>query len=1279
MDELLPLPINAGISSVGIEALNEEKLITTNDYLLMLDTSDGLNKKIQRNNFQASSAVLSSIENLAYAGNELIYSVSASTFGRSSVSSTGRSLVSQSGTSAMRSYLGLTINTDVQAYSAELKSLANTLPTTVENDFVYKNSSGTYSARNISSYVQTNLFNKTSANEIVNLLSAVSYSSAVDNRLVRFDGTDGTIKSSTATLDNSGNLSGIVNLTLTGTLNNVTTDELSQLENIGATTISATQWGYLGALNQSLTTNADATFNSVSTSGLNMNSNKVINVANPTNANDATNKSYVDALVGTGITALEEARCATTTNLSANYTTAGRGRLTATANGAINIDGVDLSLTDRVLVKDQTTVVQNGIYVVIVEGNESTPYQLERSLDFYSGVQPISNSFVFVTEGTIHINSGWLLQGTVTTIDTDDVDFAQYSASLNAGSALSISGNSYNVSYDDTTIGVNGFDQLEIKAPISITYGGTGVTNFSSGSRVIASNASNTALEATSLDPSNIVDLTSGQTLTNKTMNSATNTITADALHDKTGAKISINNTASALTEYLKVTSLAPLQAEWANITGLDANGIDIHGTTAETTNDNADEIIIYDATAGANRRMTRLNFLTGITSVLPSGNSNVLRVSQDGNGDYTTISAAITASSTGATIFVYPGTYTENITISNELCIHGVLSPCHTIIAGTGTTARVTFAGTGNLQSLTVYCPATGTNPAIDCTGLTSAHIAQLNSVSIHGQGGSGSGVKGAGSGMLKISRDLIHYTGVINNALLEITSGTCLTTNLVTQGGSTIDVVKITGGSTEVLSFLTNDSTDYSSTDLIDISAGSLIFHSSVISTENIPFTNGAHISGDGITLELTASGIFGDTYDVLIDPALTGTGTTFHGTSRFRRERLSFPPAFPQNAIINILFTDDGTLDDPGTVMVGELSVGHPFAPRATHLGEGNSSITGMKVTAYDGTATYVDYTTEASSKTGSTFTAFSSLTAGHLYIGNQIRQFSGIFTDITTALSGGSFIYEYWNGSAWTEFAISTVGATAPYTNYTYNSLHNVEQQNIRFNNAINSTWATIDVNGTTAYWIRLRITSAVTTSPVLQRIKQHVNHSKINTDGFVEYFGNAQPIAHDTQFTEYDLSGSSPSDTTINISTNVTMVVPDKLFVGNALDGRIYQYHYDNNMDTSKALTIRVDWCMADSKTGPVELEILLIKGISQGVNIDNGTLTELSSKQITSIDTDQTGILQQTSFSMSISDISTETNGLIVLRRDARGTNPADDNAGDIKVFGIHVEYTRWR
>jgi hypothetical protein len=99
----------------------------------------------------------------------------------------------------------------------------------------------------------------------------------------------------------------------------------------------------------------------------------------------------------------EDCVVATTANLAATYNS-GAMTLTATSNGAISIDSVSLSLNNRILVKDQSTGSQNGIYTVTTVGSAGAPYVLTRASDFNTTLDAKGFYWVFISSGTA--NSG---------------------------------------------------------------------------------------------------------------------------------------------------------------------------------------------------------------------------------------------------------------------------------------------------------------------------------------------------------------------------------------------------------------------------------------------------------------------------------------------------------------------------------------------------------------------------------------------------------------------------------------------------------------------------------------------------------------------------------------------------------------------------------------------------------------------------------------------------------------------------------------------------------
>jgi hypothetical protein len=122
------------------------------------------------------------------------------------------------------------------------------------------------------------------------------------------------------------------------------------------------------------------------------------------------------------------------------------------------IDGVTLATGDRVLLKNQSTGSENGIYVVQASG------AAVRASDFQTG-DVSSLAFVFVEEGTSNAQNGYILTNTGSiTVGSTALTFTQFSGAgqITAGTALTKSGNTLNVGVDNKTIQVSS-DALRLK------------------------------------------------------------------------------------------------------------------------------------------------------------------------------------------------------------------------------------------------------------------------------------------------------------------------------------------------------------------------------------------------------------------------------------------------------------------------------------------------------------------------------------------------------------------------------------------------------------------------------------------------------------------------------------------------------------------------------------------------------------------------------------------------------------------------------------------------
>jgi len=184
---------------------------------------------------------------------------------------------------------------------------------------------------------------------------------------------------------------------------------------------------------------------------VNLNNQKITNLATPQSANDATNKAYVDNAVS-GLTWKESAHLLAASNIA----------LTGT-DGTLVIDGHDaLTSADvgyRILLTGQTITSQNGIY----EYTESSgTYTLVRSTDADT-YQELIGASILIKEGTLYAGTGWVQSSHYLT-DFTGQTWVQFSggAAYSAGAGLTISGTTFNVGTASTTRIVVNDDNIDL-------------------------------------------------------------------------------------------------------------------------------------------------------------------------------------------------------------------------------------------------------------------------------------------------------------------------------------------------------------------------------------------------------------------------------------------------------------------------------------------------------------------------------------------------------------------------------------------------------------------------------------------------------------------------------------------------------------------------------------------------------------------------------------------------------------------------------------------------
>jgi hypothetical protein len=234
----------------------------------------------------------------------------------------------------------------------------------------------------------------------------------------------------------------------------------------------------------------------------------------PTTGNDIVNKDYADA-IASGINFHQSCRLATTTALAANtYNNGASGvgaTLTANANGALSVDSVAVVVGNRILVKNEVTQANNGVYTVTQTGSAGAPYILTRATDFDSagaGVDKIdAGDFFLITAGTTLANTSWVQQTPLPIIvGTTAIVFTQFGAPLTytAGTGLTESpAYTFNIANTGVTaatygsasqvpvLAVNAQGQLTTVTNTSIAIAAGAVSGLAASATTDTTNASN--------------------------------------------------------------------------------------------------------------------------------------------------------------------------------------------------------------------------------------------------------------------------------------------------------------------------------------------------------------------------------------------------------------------------------------------------------------------------------------------------------------------------------------------------------------------------------------------------------------------------------------------------------------------------------------------------------------------------------------------------------------------------------------------------------------------
>lgn len=544
-----------------------------------------------------------------------------------------------------------------------------------------------------------------------------------------------------------------------------------------------------------------------------------MNVATPTADDHAANKGYVDS-VAQGLDVKGSVRAATLT------------AITISAPGT-QIDGVALTSGDRVLVKNQGTASENGIYVWTTSVAAMT-----RATDMDAAGE-FAGAFFFVEEGSVNSDQGFVCtsDGTVTP-GTDAVTFAQFTGTgqISAGQGLSKVGNTISANVDDTFIKIDANDAFTIKGTATtgqvlksdgaggVAYGTVNLASTDAVAGVLA--LTNGGLGVSVIDAASKLQARTNLGLDDmSTQNAAAVAITGGDI----GASVTYNFVDDSISGD-KISGGVIDNATLTGGVGKTLGGYDITVGALKTLD--VDGVLDVDGAAGS-----------AIDGVAIGGTTSAA-------GRFSTLTTASSAISGGAI---------DATVIGGVTPAAGTFTAMHTTTAKMDTVTSKTAAGTITFNS-PINAAAGIEVASIEAPTVTTDSIVELTP---------GNGVAVDGVSMLD--------SGVIATGSSVLTTAQIITADI---DGGTIDATAIGGVTSAVGTFSTLNSADAQITDgtvaaNIDVTGKTFTVADNQISGDKIDGGTISDFASTGIDDNATAVKITVTDADTTIDNNLTVTG--------------------------------------------------------------------------------------------------------------------------------------------------------------------------------------------------------------------------------------------------------------------------------------------------------------------------------------------------------------------------------------------------------------------
>ena len=672
-------------------------------------------------------------------------------------------------------------------------------------------------------------------------------------------------------------------------------------------------------------------------------------------------------------------------------------------------------------------------------------------------------------------------------------------------------------------------------------------------------------------------------------------------------------------------------------------------------------------------------------------------------NGDYQTIKAAVASiSDNSATkpyvIKVHPGIYTEDnpIVMKPFVSIIGEQQRAVVVKPSNNSAAVFSLAIVAEIRDLAIDASAATGITAIEATDITITR-ARITNVSFNT----------CTTGILINVADAKCYATFINamgtfTDVISVLDGEFQVTDLIIDSTiTTTNVVKVDGATAKahIVSAVIDDLTATNGI-LVDNSGEVHLFNSEISSAD---ITNAIHVDDYGeiniysssISLVTNALRVgstnYGTikaigldikdtiTYDLLVE----NTTGYFNGYNvSMIRDKISLI-GDTQSQYFGFDVDADAYrfLDD---VFIGQDGSGH-----GAKIGEGGNYNTAVKVFSYNGAA-YADVTASGT-------IAFPNINLNSaLYFGDtdsyKFHSLTYLMGATAINLGAGSITWEYYDGGVAGWVAFKTLNTRSGYSNSQSDSSFtgtNSKDYDVRFDqnmktgvkesNASATGWTANAVNGTTAYWVRCRISSAITTSPIFSTVYLGGNYISFRSNGTQSYHGEARPEL--IQSAIFGDNNSSAADSALSISTNINYAYSQNTLANNANDQLYWRIPILNRFDTSSGITVQFELCTnVTPGTSTYTAKLHFYAALFKANGIFNGTATQ-THQAFNFVATAGTAAYRSQKITMTYRvDISTLVPGDTLYCQLSRLSNEAgDDLPGNVILSNVLYTSTTWQ